>query len=236
VNKGADLEIVLPVYNESRLLARNTLRVKSFLEEKGFKFTISIVDNGSEDDTFKIARDLERNLTDVSAFKLKEKGRGRALKSRILNSTSTFLGYMDIDLSVELADFLTIHSELKKGADVVISSRLMPLSSVKRSFTRECLSRGYSKMVRSFLNLPFLDYQCGLKLFNRERIMALMPLVKNNNWFFDTELIFYAYKKGLSVKEVPVAWNERKKGTVKLLPTIIEDIKGLVSLRFSNSA
>ncbi len=140
---------------------------------------------------------------------------------------------MDIDLSADLYDFLILYREIQNGYDIVIGSRLLPASSVKRSILRKLLSRVYSKMVRRVLNLPFFDYQCGFKLFRREKIVSLMPLIKNNNWFFDTELIFYAYRKNLKIREIPIRWKERKYGKVKLFPTIIEDIKGIMRLRFN---
>jgi len=228
------LEIVLPVYNEEEILEKNVIRVKNFFKKHNFKFIISIVDNGSTDNTYKIAKNLADKNDNIFAFKLKKRGRGRALKFRILNSSCAILGYMDIDLSADLYDFLILYREIQNGYDIVIGSRLLPASSVKRSILRKLLSRVYSKMVRRVLNLPFFDYQCGFKLFRRENIVSLIPLIKNNNWFFDTELLFYAYRKNLKIKEIPIRWRERKYGRVKLLPTIIEDIKGIMRLRFNS--
>lgn len=229
-----EIEIILPVYNEEKILEENTLKVKEFLDEYNFKFIISIVDNGSTDKTFKTAKNLEERFYNILAFKLKEKGRGQALRFRILNSTSLLIGYMDIDLSTDILDFLKMYKEILNGYDIIIGSRLLAISSVERSFTRRCLSRIYSRLVRDMFNLPFFDYQCGFKLFKRESILPVIPLIKNNNWFFDTELIFYAYKKGLKIKEIPVIWCERKRGKVQLLPTVIEDVKGIARLKFNN--
>lgn len=228
------LEVVLPVYNEEKILEENVLKVREFLNKHNFKFVISIVDNGSVDKTFRNARNLEKTFSGIFAFRLEEKGRGRALKSRILNSSCPLLGYMDIDLSAGLPGFLEMYQGIQDGYDITMGSRLLPLSAVKRSVFRESLSRIYSKVTRGVLDIPFFDYQCGFKLFRRESVLSLMPLIRNDNWFFDTELVFRAYKKGLKIKEIPVEWNERKKGKVKLLPTIIEDIKGIARLKFDH--
>ncbi|OQX85256.1 MAG: hypothetical protein B6D55_07655 [Candidatus Omnitrophica bacterium 4484_70.2] len=229
------LEIVLPVYNEEEILEKNVIRVKNFLKKHNFRFTISIVDNGSTDNTYKIAKNLADKNNNVFAFKLKKKGRGRALKFRVTSSSCAILGYMDIDLSADLYDFLMLYKEIQNGYDIVIGSRLLPASSVRRSILRELLSRVYNKMVRRILSLPFFDYQCGFKLFRRENIAPLIPLIKNNNWFFDTELIFYAYRKNLKIREIPIRWKERKYGKVKLFPTIIGDIKGIMRLKFNSA-
>jgi len=161
-------------------------------------------------------------------------GRGRALRFRILNSSFSFVGYMDIDLSSNLSGLLRMYEELARGYDVVIGSRLLPGAEVQRSLIRRFLSTGYSFLVRWVLNLPYKDYQCGFKLFRRKQILNLLSLIKNNNWFFDTELIYYAHNNKLRIKEVPVLWKERKRGKVRLIPTIVEDILGIVRLKLKN--
>ncbi|MCK9432719.1 MAG: hypothetical protein M0R00_07160 [Candidatus Omnitrophica bacterium] len=62
-----------------------------------------------------------------------------------------------------------------------------------------------------------------------------MSLIKNDNWFFDTELIYYACREGLKLKEVPITWRERRMGRVKLIPTILEDIAGILRLKYDNT-
>jgi len=227
-----EIEIVLPVYNEKELLEKNTLQVKNFLEEHRLRFIISIVDNGSTDNSFEIAQKLEQKFSNICAFRLEEKGRGGALRYRITHSNCSLIGYMDADLSADLSDFLKMYNELKKGHDIIIGSRLCPTSVVQRSLMRAFLSKAYSKAVRSILKLPFFDYQCGCKLVKREMIVKLMPLVRNNNWFFDTELIFYAHQEGLRIKEFPLTWREsERKSKVNLIGYICENIKGIMHLK-----
>jgi len=229
-----DVEIVLPVYNEGKILKKNVLEVKKFFDEHSKNFLIAIVDNGSTDHTYEIAESLQSEYSNIAAFRLKEKGRGRALRFRILNSSFSFVGYMDIDLSSNLSGLLRMYEELARGYDVVIGSRLLPGAEVQRSLIRRFLSTGYSFLVRWVLNLPYKDYQCGFKLFRRKQILNLLSLIKNNNWFFDTELIYYAHNNKLRIKEVPVLWKERKRGKVRLIPTIMEDVLGIVRLKLKN--
>ncbi len=66
------LEIVLPVYNEEEILEKNVIRVKNFFKKHNFKFIISIVDNGSTDNTYKIAKNLADKNDNIFAFKLKK--------------------------------------------------------------------------------------------------------------------------------------------------------------------
>ena len=226
-----DVEIILPVYNEEAVLEKNTLKIKDFLKGEGFSFRISIVDNGSTDKTFEIAGTLAKSFSDISAFKLKGKNKGSAIRFGILNSSCPVVGYMDADLSADFPSFLKIYNEIIKGCDIAMVSRLLPASSVKRSFLRRFFSAAYSKTVRYFLGLPFFDYPCGFKLFKRESIFSLFPLIKSDDLFFDTELIFHAYKKGLKIKEVPINWEDRRKSRIAMVGYVFECIKGIWHLR-----
>lgn len=227
-----EIEIILPVYNEEDILENNTLKIKRFLEKNNFKLLISIVDNGSIDKTFEIAKSLEKRFSNIFAFKLNKKNKGLAIRFGILNSSAPLVGYMDIDLSTDLSYFLNIFNEICKGYDIVIGSRLFPSLVVQRPPLRKFLTKAYSKIVRYFLNLPFFDYQCGFKLLKRENIISIIPFIKNSNLFFDTELIFHAYRKGLKIKEIPISWSEnRKKSRINLIKAAFEDIKGIWYLR-----
>jgi glycosyltransferase involved in cell wall biosynthesis len=233
--KMHDIEIILPVYNEEAILEENALKVAGFLKKSGYTYKIIIADNGSIDNTFGIAEKLKSKNLNIAVLKFKKKGRGRVLKSMIKDSKCPVIGYMDIDLSTDISHFPGMYNEIGNGYDIIMGSRLLPSSVVQRSLVREALSRAYSCLVRNTLKLPCFDYQCGFKLFKRERILPLIYLIKNDNWFFDTELIYHAFRKGLKVKEVAVRWRERKWGRVKLIPAIIESIAGILRLKYDSA-
>lgn len=230
-----DIEIILPVYNEEQILEKNALKLAEFLKESGYKYKISIANNDSTDNTFAIAKRLSKGNLNIATFGFKKRGRGQAIKYIIRESECPVIGYMDIDLSTEIGHFSGMYTQINSGYDLVVGSRLLPSSIVRRSLVREVLSRGYSSLVRNTLKLPCFDYQCGFKLFRRRKILPLMSLIKNDNWFFDTELIYYACKEGLKLKEVPITWRERRMGRVKLIPTILEDIAGILRLKYDNT-
>ena len=62
----------------------------------------------------------------------------------------------------------------------------------------------------------------------------VVPLVKNNGWFFDTELLILAEKNGYPVLEITVKWVDDPDSRVDVLKTAVEDIKGLLRLRFQD--
>ena len=139
---------------------------------------------------------------------------------------------MDVDLSTDLSHFPSLVGELESGCDVAIGSRLSSESKVtQRSFKREFTSRSYNRLIWSMFFVGFPDAQCGFKAMTRQAAQAIIPLVQNNNWFFDTELLIIAEKRGYRIGVVPVAWADDPTSTVNVVKTATEDIKGLLRLR-----
>ena len=89
-----------------------------------------------------------------------------------------------------------------------------------------------NRIVKGMFSVPFRDAQCGFKFMSRRATKALVPLVRNNNWFFDTELLIIATKLGFKINEVPVEWVEDPDSRVKVFKTAWEDVRGLLRLRF----
>ncbi|MDP7628300.1 MAG: glycosyltransferase family 2 protein, partial [SAR202 cluster bacterium] len=78
--------------------------------------------------------------------------------------------------------------------------------------------------------------QCGFKVVSGKVIKKILPLVKSNGWFFDTELLLLSEKNGYSVCEIPVRWTDDSDTRVKIFDTAWEDIKGLIRIRFGGLA
>ena len=114
-----------------------------------------------------------------------------------------------------------------------MGSRLMAGSQTTRSPRREFISRAYNLLIKASHFSRISDAQCGFKAISREAARALVPLVQNQEWFFDTELLLLAEKRGYKIKEIPVRWVEDPDTRVNILKTAMEDIRGLLRLRFS---
>ena len=101
-----------------------------------------------------------------------------------------------------MAPLLSGHSEL------AIGTRLARGARTRRCLKRELLSRAYNLLVRLLFRAGFSDAQCGFKALRVETARLLLPLVKDESWFFDTELLLVARRNGLRIHEVPVDWIE----------------------------
>lgn len=226
------VELVIPVYNEEADLARSVTRLDEYLRsELPYSYCITIADNASTDRTWTIAQQLQRQLPTVRTLRLEQKGRGRALKAAWSASRAVVVGYMDVDLSTDLRAVLPLLAPLLSNhSDLAIGTRLSRGSRVIRGPRREFISRSYNLLLRSSLSAAFSDAQCGFKALRRDVAEQLLPLVEDNGWFFDTELLVIAERAGLRIHEVPVDWTDDPDSRVDILATAAEDIRGIARL------
>lgn len=228
------VEVVVPVLNEEAALPACIARLREFLPAAmPNPYRILIADNGSSDGTQEISQRMAAELPDVGYIRLEQRGRGRALKRAWLESSADILTYMDVDLSTDIKAFPLIVMALEQGSHVAYGSRLARGAKVyKRTFKREVTSRGYNLLIKLLFWSRFSDAQCGFKAITRPAAQAILSHIKDNAWFFDTELLLIAEKRGFRVTGVPVTWTDDPDTRVRILRTAWEDVKGLLRLRF----
>jgi glycosyltransferase involved in cell wall biosynthesis len=228
------VEVTVPVYNEEKVLAESVRRLHSYLTANlPFRFVLTIADNASTDQSFAIAKRMCSELTGVRAIHLDRKGRGLALRHVWDSSNADVVAYMDADLSTRLDAFLPLIAPLVSGhSDLATGNRLSPRSTVVRGLKREIISRAYNRLLRIVLSARFPDAQCGFKAGRTDVIKALLPGVRDNAWFFDTELLMAAQRRGFRIHEIPVTWVEDRDSSVDIVRTALADLRGMARLRF----
>ena len=227
------IDLVIPVHNEEKGLEESVRHLDGYLRTLPYSTTITIADNASTDGTWEIAERLATEITRVRAIHLEEKGRGRALKAAWSTSRAEVVGYMDVDLSPDLRALPPLLAPLLSGhSDVAIGSRLARGSRIERGPKRDFLSKGYNLLLRGILSAEFTDAQCGFKALRRDVAEKLLPLIEDDSWFFDTELLVLASEAGLRVHEVPVDWVDDPDSRVDIVTTIKEDLVGIRRLLF----
>lgn len=222
------LDLVVPVYNEAHVLRASISRLQAHLATFPYSWRITIVDNASTDDTWPVAADLAHESSDVRAVLLDRKGRGLALRYAWTVTDAMVGAYTDVDLSTGLDGLLPLVAPLITGhSDVAIGSRLARGARVDRGPKREFISRSYNVLLRTLARARFTDAQCGFKAVRSDAARRLLPLVENDNWFFDTELLLLAERSGLRIHEVPVDWVDDPDSRVDIVATAAEDLRGL---------
>lgn len=232
LGKKITVDISLPVFNEEKILEKSVIKLNEFInlrDLKKYKIKIIIVDNASTDSTAQIAKRLASQYNSVAYTFLPKKGRGRALRTSWLKSKAKIVTYMDIDLSADLFFLKSLLDAITNGeSDISIGSRLVKGAKVQgRTWLREVMSRSYNLLIQLFFQVSFKDAQCGFKAIAKRVFARIEPLIKNQNWFFDSELLIIADKLGMKIAEIPITWKDDPSSTVKIAKTAKEDLQGL---------
>ena len=168
----------------------------------------------------------------VAAMHLPRKGRGYALREARLDQRCTDRGlHGRRPIHFWLTGLLPLVAPLLSGhCDVAIGSRLAQGALVVRGPKREIISRTYNLLLQLTLRGRFSDAECGFKALRRDAAEMLLPLVEDNQWFFDTELLVTAERMGLRIGEVPVHWVDDPDSRVNIIKTAADDLRGIYRL------
>ncbi|MEM3627450.1 MAG: glycosyltransferase family 2 protein [Candidatus Bathyarchaeia archaeon] len=212
-----EVSIVFPAYNEAERLEEAVKKTIEALEEFTRSYEVIIAEDGSTDGTDKIASELSMRYPKVRHIHSDRRlGRGLALKNAFNNSRGEILAFMDVDLATDIKHLKTLVESIKEGYDIAIGSRMHPESKVERTLSRRIASKWYNFMVRALLGSKIRDHQCGFKAFKRELILQILKETEATHWFWDTEILVRASRRGCRIKEIPVEWRSGKETKVHL--------------------
>ena len=219
-----EISIVIPAYNEKDRLATCISKLKNSLKTITEDYEIIIAEDGSTDGTNELAEELsKRDAKIVHLHSDKRLGRGKALNRAFKVSSGKILVYMDVDLATDLKYLPELINAIRyEGYDFATGSRMMQTSDVKRSFKRKIASKGFNFLTRTFLKSKLYDHQCGFKAFKREPLFDLLDEVKDEHWFWDTELLVRAQRKGYKITDFPVKWQHSGTTKVDIFKDVIE--------------
>ncbi len=227
------VNVTIPVYNEEKELTASVRTVADFLKKRlQYPFEIVIANNGSTDGTQSIAERLTRQSPAVRLVSVPQPGRGGAIKTAWSESRADILSYMDVDLSTELDAFSPlIESLLSGGCEVATGSRRLRKSLTNRGLGREFLSLGYHALLKALFHTKISDAQCGFKAITKKAANELLPLIADDGWLMDTELLVIAERLGYRIYDLPVRRVEDTDSRVKVGRDAFAAVKGLFRLR-----
>jgi glycosyltransferase involved in cell wall biosynthesis len=204
--------VTLPARNEETRLVSAVQRVDGMLQQLGHPYTLLIAEDGSTDNTFKVAKGLVQAYPNLKLIHSDSKlGRGRALRNAWKSTLADVYVFMDADLATDLRFLPKLVSRMQsEGLDFVTGSRYSPGSSLRRPLLRKMFSLAYNAIVQALFITDISDHQCGFKAFSRRAVMTVLPLTRENGWAWDTEVIVYLKNLGWKMAEMPVSWKEMK--------------------------
>lgn len=219
------LTIIFPVLNERLRLESGITRTVEYLKKIEFEdYEIIIVDNGSEDETPKIAAGLCEKYEKVRYERISVRGVGAAFRRGVALSGGEIVGYMDIDLSTNIRHLgEAIHIFAKRPEiEYINGSRFAAQSDTKgRKWYRRVTSQGLLILLKVFLRMRSTDAICGFTFVRRETALSLVEgCSQDNGWFYMIEFLLRAEKRGVKVLDYPVEWQEDYNTTVKIFKTV----------------
>lgn len=240
MNKNCNISIIIPCYNEEKVISKNLQKVYDEMKELKEKskiddFEIIAVDDGSKDKTAEKIEEVSKKIPEVKLLHYgQNKGKGGAVKEGFRAARFDYLLFMDADLATELY-FIKPFITLRNTADIIIGdrTRFSKENSAGRPVLRKIMSKGCVKTVH--LLLPELgaihDFQCGFKMFSREAAELCLRKSTIDRFAFDTEFLYICKKNDMRIIESPVLWHEMNDSKVKARRDSSEFIKALLLMR-----
>lgn len=226
------LSVILTGYNEGSFLANNLEAVKNLLSNSKYSWEIILYDDGSSDRTPEIFSEFAKHNRNVKVFfHRKNLGRGKTVKDALKVAKGEIVGYIDTDLELSPVYIFEFVGEILNGSDMAIATRFYTVSA--SNIIRAVLSKGYIFLMHMILGLHFKDTEAGFKFFKRNKILPVIKKVKDDRWFFDTEIVARSYWEGLKIAEIPVVYmrNSEKKSSVNLIKVSLSYLTKLLAFR-----
>ena len=206
-----DLSVVIPCYNEAAILAQSVEELVAVLRGTRLSSELIFVDDGSSDETVHSIQACRQRYADIptqSIHHASNMGRGRAASDGFRAANGRIVGYLDIDLEVHARYVPAMVDAIdRQGYDVAIARRIYKFA--RPVMFRALCSKGYHRLVRWSLGLPFEDTEAGFKFFRRESLMRVLDHVQHPGWFWDTEIMAQAWLQGLRIREIPCLFIRR---------------------------
>ncbi|MBK8464660.1 MAG: glycosyltransferase family 2 protein [Chloracidobacterium sp.] len=226
-----DVSIVIPAYNESERLGAPLKTILEFVSTAGLNAEVIVVDDGSSDDTAKVAERILQEMPNIQSNVIryeKNRGKGFAVKTGLLAAKADVALFSDADLSTPIEEMSKLVDPILKGEyDVTFGSRALDRSLIgtRQPWRREQGGRVMNFIIRTMSGLPFSDTQCGFKAFDLVKYRPLLDLMKIDRFGFDVEFLFVANYHKLRLKEIAVRWNDVEGSKV----SVFRDTRRMIS-------
>jgi len=220
VNDKPYLSIVIPAYNEAGRIGWSIQQIVDYTQQRDFATELIVVDDGSSDDTAKIAQQAAAGRLPPQILRNPtNQGKGYSVRRGILAATGRYVGFVDADMSTPIAEADELLAVLEEEAQVVIGSRALPDSIIQQHqpWWRENAGKLFGLFTRLVLLPGIADSQCGFKFFTREAATDIFSRQKLSGWAFDAEILYIARRLGYTIAQVPVRWMNDPETKVKML-------------------
>ena len=232
--KSIKLSLIIPAYNEEKIIKATLDKVLNFLSKKRFGWEVVVVDDASSDTTSKIVENFNRR--GVVLVELAEnQGKGAAIRAGVKKSKGNYIIFSDADLSVPIKNIDQFLKKLEKTGVVVGSRRVKGAKIlVHQHWLRETLGRGYTELTKLVTGVELSDFTCGFKGFTKRAADDIFGRTLIDRWAYDSEVLFLAKKLGYKIAELPVSWKNREETRVVLGIDVLTSFRDLLKTRIND--
>jgi glycosyltransferase involved in cell wall biosynthesis len=226
------LSIIIPAHNEEERLPASLETIHAFLQTQPYAAEIIVVENGSNDRTYEIARAYTERIPYLRVLKESARGKGLAVRAGMLAARGQYRFFADTDLSMPIEQVNRFIPPALPGMQIAIGSREAPGSvRYEEPQFRHVVGRVFNTIVR-VMALPGLnDTQAGFKCFRGDLAEELFSAQTMTGWSFDVEVLFIARKRGYCIVEVPIDWYFDPHSKIKVLRDSIRMFTDLLKIR-----
>jgi glycosyltransferase involved in cell wall biosynthesis len=228
-----ELSVILPVYNEGKIILRNLINVQRYLQNLNLEYEIIVVNDGSTDDTLEQISSISEKSIHIISYP-QNQGKGFAINRGMAVACGRYRLFMDMDLSTELSEIPKFLQHIRKGTcDVCIGNRnTVSLFNQKRPWYRAFMGKIFAALSSLLIGYKLDDYTCGFKIFTAQSCKEIFSRQQIYNWAFDSELIAIAHQIGLRVHQKPVVWHHYDGSKVRIVQNICISSVSLLKIWF----
>ncbi len=225
------LSIIIPAHNEERRLPQTLEQVVAFVKKQSYPCEVLVVENGSRDNTLKIAQEFAARYPFIQAIHEGQPGKGRAIRKGMLAATGQYRFFADADFSMPV-DEINRFIPPAIDAPIVIASREGPGAVRYNEPTyRHFTGRVFNTIIRLLVLHDLDDTQCGFKMFRAEAANDLFPRQTLMGWSFDVELLYIAHRRGYTIRELGVPWYFNPESKINVLRDSWRMFTDLIQIR-----
>ena len=202
------ISLVIPAYKQEKTIREDLKNLERSLTDLNLDYEIVVVIDGNLDKTFDAIKTLRDNRLKIYMYE-KNQGKGYAVKFGMQKARGDVIGYIDagMDISPESISMLLNHM-MWYNADIIVGSKLHPVSQVEYPLTRKVLSWGWRSLTHLLFGFKVRDTQVGLKIFKRKVAKDVFPRLLVKKFAFDVEMLAVAYALGYKrIYEAPIKLN-----------------------------
>ncbi len=204
------LSVVVPAYKQEKTIVRDIKNITRSLNTLEYNYELIIVVDGIVDNTYNKALRYKSKTVKVIGYK-KNQGKGHAIRYGMQHAKGDVIGFIDAGMDIHPTGFKMLLSHMEwYNADVIVGSKLHPVSKVNYPLWRKIVSWGYRFLTKQLFGFKIRDTQVGLKFFKRKTVKACLPRLLVKQYAFDIEILAVAYRLGFTrIFEAPVQINFR---------------------------